>query len=163
MTVGDIAEQIEAMAPRQSSAEWDPGQVRDAVMTIVANEAVQEIIDRVYPVRVATIQDNGTVILNQGGDRLSEGMVFEIFKEGEEVFDQDTKESLGKVETLVATVRVARIAQKMSFAQVISGDASKISKGLVCRAKPVKKNLGVGAERNVIRTKSGGVLLPFDR
>jgi len=80
------------------------------------------------------------------------------------VFDPDTTESLGKIETLIATIKVTRVAGKMSFAQIVSGDKSKISKGLICRPKQMKKRLNnVGAEPEVIRTPGGGIKLPFDR
>jgi len=156
-------EQIRALADEQSSAEWDPGQVRDAVFRVVANEVVEKIIDQLYPVRVAAVQADGQVVVNQGGSRISQGSLLEIYKEGEEVFDPDTKESLGKIEALIATIRITRVAGKMSFAQIVSGDKSKISKGLICRPKQTKKRFNVGAEREVIRTPGGGVKLPFDR
>ncbi|MBN2138469.1 MAG: hypothetical protein JW720_11745 [Sedimentisphaerales bacterium] len=156
-------EEIRALADEQSSREWDSGQVRDAVMSVVANEVVSEIIDQLYPTRIATVQPGGMIVLNQGGSRISAGALLEVYSEGEEIFDHDTKESLGKVEALVATIRVTRVAQKMSFAQVVSGDASKISKGLICRIKKVKKNFDIGKDREVIQTPGGGIKLPFDR
>lgn len=158
-------EEIRALADEQSSAKWDSRQIRDAVFAIVANEVVAQIIDQLYPVRVATVQANGEVVINQGGDRISQGMLFEIYKGGEELFDPDTKESLGKIESLIATLRITRVAKKMAFAEVVSGDASKISKGLICRPKTVKrKNYNnVGADREVIRLPGGGIKLPFDK
>jgi hypothetical protein len=156
-------EEIRALADEQSSTEWDPGQVRDAVFRVVANEVVERIIDHLYPVQVAAVQADGQVVVNQGGGRISQGSLLDIYKQGEEVFDPDTKESLGKIEALVATIRITRVAGKMSFAEIVSGDKSKISKGLICRPKQTKKKLDVGAEREVIRTPGGGVKLPFDR
>jgi len=156
-------DQIRALADEQSSAEWDAGQVRDAVMSVVANEVVTEIIDKLYPIRVVAVQDDGTVVISQAGNKITEAMLLDVYKEGEELFDPDTKESLGKVETLIATIKVTRVAQKMSIAQVLGGDASKISKGQICRAKKIKQDNPVGKSSEVIRTPSGGVKLPFDQ
>lgn len=156
-------EEIRALADEQSSAKWDAGQIRDALFAIVANEVVAQIIDQLYPVRVATVQADGQVVVNQGGDRISQGAMFEIYKQGEEVFDPDTTESLGKIEALIATIRITRVANKMSFAEIVSGDKSKITKGLICRPRQTKKRFNVGAEPEVIRTPRGGVKLPFDR
>lgn len=156
-------EQIRALADEQSSAEWDGGQIRDAILAIVANEAVAEIIDRLYPMRVASVQENGVVVVNQGGDRISQGMLLDVFTEGEEVFDPDTKESLGRVQNVVATIRVKRVAEKMSFAEVVEGDLSKISKGLICRARKPKNEDDAGMKRSIIRNENGGVKLPFDK
>ena len=156
-------EQVRALADEQTSAEWDPGQIRDAVFRIVANEVVEKIIDQLYPVRVAAIQPDGQIVVNQGSDRIEKGSLFGIYTVGEEVFDPDTNESLGKIETLVATIRITRAANKMSFAEVVSGDKAKIAKGLVCRPKQTKKRIDRGAEPRIIRTPDGGVKLPFDK
>jgi hypothetical protein len=47
-------------------------------------------------------------------------------------------------------------------AKVVAGDGSKVSMGSVCRIREEKRNLGVGMKPDVIRTKTGGVKLPFD-
>ncbi|MHC4740434.1 MAG: CsgG/HfaB family protein [Planctomycetota bacterium] len=158
-------EEIRAIADEQSSAEWDPAQIREAIFAIVANEVVEKIIDRLYPVKVVSVQPNGQIIVNQGGDRIEPGTVFEIYKQGEELFDPDTKESLGKVETLVATIKITRVAQKMSFAEVVSGEALKVTKGLLCRPKKkeTKAFKKIGTESEVEKLPNRGVKLPFDK
>lgn len=123
---------------------------------------VKTIIDRLYPIRVAAIQEDGTVVLSQGGDKIAEGTLLGVFTEGQEIFDSDTKESLGKIENLVATIKINRVEPKMSFAQVVDGDASKISKGLACRIKKTTRQGTAGRKPDVVRTEQGGVKLPFD-
>ncbi|MBA7643927.1 hypothetical protein ES703_51661 [subsurface metagenome] len=156
-------EQVRELADEQNPAEWDPAQVRDAFISVVANDVIETIIDRVYPIRVVAVQQDGRIILNQGGDKMSEGMLLDIFTESEELLDYDTKESLGRIENLIATVKVNRVAQKISFAEVVDGDLSKISKGLICRVKNVKKDYDVGMKPDIIRDEKGGVKLPFDK
>lgn len=156
-------EQVRALADEPDSAQWDPAQIRDAFLSLVANEVIEAIIDRVYPVKIVSIQPDGTVILNQGGDRISKGMMFDVFSEGKEIFDPDTRESLGKVETRVATIRVQEVAHSMSFAKIVKGDLPAISKGLVCRLKELKKKREPGMKPvDIVRTGEGGVKLPFD-
>lgn len=94
---------------------------------------------------------------------MTKGMLLDVCSEGKEVFDVDTGESLGKVESRVAVIEVQQVTYSMSFAKVVVGDAAGISKGLVCRVKEAKKKPGVGTKPEVIRTKTGGVKLPFDR
>ena len=155
-------EEIRALSNEWDPAEWDPAQIRDGVIGLAANEVVKTIIDRLYPIRVAAIQEDGTVVLNQGGDKIAEGTLLGVFTEGREIFDSDTKESLGKVENVVATIKINRVEPKMSFAQVVDGDASKISKGLACRIKKTTRQDTAGRKADVVRTKQGGVKLPFD-
>jgi len=155
-------QQVRELADEQNPAEWDPAQVRDAFISAVANDVIAAIIDRVYPIRVALIQKDGQIILNQGGDKISKAMLLDVFTEAEELFDSDTKESLGKVEILIATVRVEKVGQRLSFAKVIDGDLSKISEGLICRHKKVEAKSIEGLKSNTRKTGKGGVKLPFD-
>ncbi|MFH1716781.1 MAG: hypothetical protein ABIF19_05480, partial [Planctomycetota bacterium] len=100
--------------------------------------------------------------LNQGGERMAKGMLFDIYGEGQEIFDTDTNESLGKIENYVATIEVQRVTNNMSFATIVKGDMANVTKGLVCRAKEAKKAPSIGAKPDVIKTDKGGVKLPFD-
>ncbi len=154
-------EQVRKLADEQNPAEWDSAQVRDAFLKIVADEVIAAIIDRVYPVKIVAIQGD-QIILNQGGDRMAKGMQFDVYSEGQEIFDTDTNESLGKIENLIATIEVQRVTNNMSFATIVKGDMANITKGLVCRAKGAKKAPEVGAKPNIKRTEQGGVKLPFD-
>ena len=157
-------EEVRKLADEQNPNEWNPAQVRDAFISIVINDVIEAIIDRVYPIKIAgLLQDAGQVILNQGGERMTEGMQLEVFKPGKEIIDTDTNESLGTVETHVAIIKVQKVTQTMSYATVVEGDISKISKDLVCRVIKVKKPEIPGSKSNIKRTESGGVVLPFDR
>ena len=155
-------EQVRALADEQNPVEWDPAQVRDAFISIVANDVIAAIIDRVYPITVAAVQGDGQIILNQGGQRMKNGMLLDVFTLGKEILDNDTGESLGRIESHVATIEVQNVSHTMSTAKVVAGDVSKVSVGLTCRIRPEKRNLGVGAKPDIVRTKSGGVKLPFD-
>ena len=155
-------EQVRLLADEQNPAEWDATQMRDAFITLVANDVVAAIIDRVYPIRVAAIQADGQVILNQGGQRMKTGMLLDVYTTGKEIFDNDTGESLGSVESHVATLEIQKVTYTMSIAKVVSGEASKLTMSSVCRIQKQKRDLGVGMEPDVIRNETGGVKLPFD-
>ena len=116
-------EEVRKLADEQDPAEWDSAQVRDAFIALIVNDVIEEIIDRVYPITIAEIQpDFSQVILNQGGERMAVGMLLDVFKQGKEVFDADTNESLGTTENRVATVEVQKVAPTMSYAKVVAGD-----------------------------------------
>ena len=153
--------QVRELADEQNPGEWDSAQVRDAFLKIVADEVVAAIIDRVYPIKIAAVQGD-QIILSQGGERMAPGMQYDVYTEGQEIFDTDTNESLGKIENMVATIEVQRVTNNMSFAKLVKGDMAGITRGLVCRAKGAKKAPEVGAKPNIERTEQGGVKLPFD-
>jgi len=81
---------------------------------------------------------------------------------GREIFDNDTGESLGTIESHVAILEVQNVSYTMSMAKVVAGDVSKVNVGSVCRIRKEKRDFGVGMKPDVIRTKTGGVKLPFD-
>ena len=158
---------LEADEVRKLVDKWQPSaldyrEMRDNFISRVANEIVETIIDRIYPIRIASISGNGQIIINQGGKRISHGLVLEVFADGEEIIDFDTKESLGKTEILIATIKIDKVMPKISYAKLVSGDLTKISKGLICRSKKVEEKVVEGAKSDVEKTPSGGVKLPFD-
>jgi len=156
-------EEVRKLADEIDPAEWDPAQLRDAFISVVVNDVIEAVIDRVYPIKIAAVRQDGQIILNQGGERMAKGMLLDVFSQGQEVFDADTNESLGKVENYVATIEVQKVTHTMSFAKLVEGDLSKVSKDLVCRAKAGKKAADVGMKPDVIRTETGAVKLPFDK
>ena len=157
-------EDVRNLSDEPDTDKWDPAQIRDAFISIVVNDVVEAVINRIYPITIADIQpDDGMIILNQGGERMAAGMVLDVFKQGREVFDADTGESLGTTENRVATIEIKRVAPTMSYAALVDGDLSQVSKGLVCRIKAQKKPEVIKTKSGVNRSESGGVTLPFDK
>jgi curli biogenesis system outer membrane secretion channel CsgG len=152
---------------RKLVKDWEPEnldyrELADNLVAKAANEVVKTIIDRLYPIRIASINENGQIIINQGGKRISQGLVLDVFSEDKEIFDADTKESLGKTEILVAIIEIAKVAPKISYAKIVKGDLSKISEGLICRRKKIEAKTLEGRKSQIERTPRGGVKLPFD-
>ena len=154
-------EEIRALSREWNSENWDFAEIRDGIAALVARDVVTNILDHLYPIKVAAVEGE-QVIIDQGEGSIKEGMLLEVFSPGKELFDADTKESLGKIETPVATIKITKVAQKISSGQVIEGDRSKIEKGIVCRIKPVKRE-ELGAKPDIKTTETGGVILPFDK
>jgi len=154
---------IKKLVKKWEPSDLDYDEIADNLIAKAAAEVVNKLSDRLYPPRIAAIQPDGSIIIDQGGDRLITGTVLEVFKPGPQITDSDTKESLGSAEILVATIRIDKVAPAMSYCSVVSGDASKLSQGLVCRIKSLPKDENRGAKSNLERTPQGGVKLPFDK
>ncbi len=156
-------ENVRAIADEINPDEWNPSQMRDALLTIAANEVIEQIIGKVYPIRIASVERDGNIVLNQGGERMAEGTLLDVFTEGKEIIDADTKESIGKVESKIASIEITRVEPTMSFAKIIDGDPSGLKKGLICRVKISKGQGEAGMKPDIEKTKEGGVILPFDK
>ena len=155
-------EEVQALVKDWDPKDLDYSEIKDNLIAMVANKAVQTIIDRLYPVRIASIEADGRVIINQGGGKIAEGTLLSVFADGKELFDSDTKESLGKTEILVATIKVTEVLPKISYAKVIEGDSAKLTANLVCRIKESLKPVE-GKTGSIERNSTGGVKLPFDK
>jgi len=158
---------LETEQVKELVKEWEPEdldfrEIIDNLTFRVANQVVGTIIDRLYPIRIASIDKNGQIIINQGGKRIAKGLVLDVFTEGKEIFDVDTKESLGKTEVLTATIKIDKVTPKISYAKIIKGDLSKISVGLICRRKKAEVKTVEGFKSEIEKTSQGGIKLPFD-
>lgn len=66
-------------------------------------------------IKVAKIIDEYTVVINRGRHQgIKEGQRFLIYSIGEEIIDPDTKQSLGQLEIVKGTGKVAHLQDSMS-------------------------------------------------
>ena len=121
----------------------------DGAVTAVAAKACIAVLELIYPLKVASITDNGDVILNEGSGRVSENDQFEIFAVGRPLKDPDTGVEIGREETLQATVRIYRVLPKLSYAKIETGTGAQIAAGAICRKSKIRiqnKNPGENPE-----------------
>jgi len=75
--------------------------------------------------KVAAIIDKYSVVLNIGRiDNVTKGMEFIIYENGGEIKDPDTKESLGTLDIVKATVMIEDIQEKISTAKTCDREPS---------------------------------------
>jgi len=141
--------------------------VDSAMCEIAAERITQKIMGAIYPMLITKVRGN-SVYLNQGGDLLSAGDVFEVFEYGERQIDPYTKESLGREEFYIGTIEVRRVNPKSAQANIIEQEVEFAEvfapKTLVCRAL-VESGAGQGKGWRKSSTQvqgNGGVKLPFD-
>ena len=66
-------------------------------------------------IKVASIIDNKTIVINRGNNGgIKKGDRFIIYHEGDEIFDPDTNESLGKVEIISGIGKIINVQEKIS-------------------------------------------------
>jgi hypothetical protein len=138
-------------------------ELADNLIAQAAQEVVSKISNQMYPPRIAEVRPNGYIIIDQGGDRLNAGMLLEVVKSEKPIVDSDTKETLGSPEIPVAVLKLVTVAPNMSYATVVSGEASQLSVGMICRIKSLPAEEPQGAKSTVEQTPQGGVKLPFDK
>lgn len=105
-------------------------------MESLANKLTVKIVETVYPTLVLSVSNGIVTIPNVG---FSVGELINVYKQGEEIIDPYTHQSLGKAEELVAVVAIGEVSGRVAKAVVPSGIKFKaykdatIEAGYVCR------------------------------
>ncbi len=114
------------------------GELSDEMMVAVSRDMAQRIADRladvIFPAKVLAKRDKQVTINRGEGGGVSAGDTFNVFALGEELIDPDTKESLGREEVKVGTVKITQVNPKTSIAEIL--DDTGIDKGAVLRKTP---------------------------
>jgi len=103
----------------------------------LADSCALKIIEAIYPVLIIDLEE-GTAILNQGGDMIRIGDKYELFTLGKEMRDPRTGESLGRRERKCGLIQITRSNPKMSEARVLEGakelqTALETKQQVICR------------------------------
>jgi len=100
----------------------DNNQAMSEFIDQFTTDAVALILERLYPVKVLAVTNDGSVYINRGSDAgLQTGMVFDVMRPGMELKDPDTGLSFGRAESKVATVEVTVVEQSRSTTRVLDG------------------------------------------
>jgi len=147
----------------------------EPVISRMVEEAARQIssdmLNNIYPISIAGINENDLIILNQGGNSLAKGEQLRVLKLGEMLYDRYTGEQIGREETEVGRIRVERVEPKKSYASVVEGQLSAIVPGrTICRRLAEEKgNPEPGRqpvpskETDTEELPAGGRILPFDK
>lgn len=108
-------------------------------METLSNKLTAEIIESVYPPLVLSVS-NGIITISNVG--FSVGELINIYKQGEEIFDPYTNQSLGKAEELVAVAAIGEVAGSVAKCAVPSGSKFKAYKDAVIEAGYICRRAG---------------------
>ncbi|MGN0846999.1 MAG: hypothetical protein ACI4RA_06410 [Kiritimatiellia bacterium] len=122
------------------------------------------MMSNILPFEIVGRTKSGQLVVGEGGKSLKAGECLTVFALGEEVRDSRTGEVLDVLEDAVGTVQIVRVTEKLSYAQVVEGDGTKMVVGsrlrrvpLVAPARPAPNPPATSVKRTV----SGGVVAPF--
>ena len=123
------------------------------------------MMSNILPFEIVGKTASGQLVVGEGGKSLKAGEFFTVFALGEEVKDTRTGEVLDAIEDAVGTVQIVRVTDKMSYAQVVEGDAAKMVVGSRLRRVPPTAGGAPSAppppNTPVKVMPSGGVVVPF--
>lgn len=132
---------------------------------MVSKKISTQLLQAIYPLKVIKVSGN-QIYLNMGGVNVKAGQRYNVYHLGERLIDPYTKESLGRTESKIATIKVTEVKTKYAVATVLH-QSGNIGKGNICRPAQRgyhSKNRQPAPQKksSVKYTDGGGVKLPFD-
>jgi len=115
-------------------------QVQNVVLSKAAATVASEVLEVIFPVKVLGVVGN-EVALNQGGIRIKQGQLFDVFTIGNKVIDPDTGRKIRIDGPRVATIEVINVLPKYSIARVIDGDIEQVVERAICRQAGTQEEL----------------------
>lgn len=104
----------------------------------VANKIASGLVMEIFPIQVAAVQPDGSVMLNYGEGTLSQGATLTLFSKGESIRDPATGELLTDEGTAIGQVRVTEVTPRFSRASPVAPFTYAPEIGTVARlAAPV--------------------------
>lgn len=102
------------------------------LVDIASKKVFSQLKDNIYPL-VVLKGDSGSLVLNSGGSTVKKGEYYDVFTLGERFVDPVTKESLGREEIKVATVKVTKVLPKLAYISVVKGNAGEVGNNSIAR------------------------------
>lgn len=154
ITDGDSGEvkYVTRITETQKSAAACGGsaQIDLAVLLRSAAEKVASgLVTSVYPIQIASVAGDGTIVLNYGEGTVLPGALLAVYSKGAAVIDPATGETIGNDETKLGFIRITEVNGRISKALAVSPFTTAPAIGSIVRPatvadaaalnKPVKK------------------------
>jgi len=141
------------LAKLVGGAPDDDELVRSSVIQAAGHETATEMLDVIFPLRVVHVEA-GEIYLNQGGIRVKEGEIYDVFESGRKVIDPSTGLKLPIDGRKLASIEIVRVAPKFSVGVLIAGSdedcaACNLLQGICRKTGAVSKSAtGTAAEKS---------------
>lgn len=97
------------------------GQIDSTVLMRAASERIAgALVTAIYPIQIAAVQPDGTLILNYGDGTLQAGNIMAVYSRGQPIRDPTTGQIIGNDETKLGLIRVNEVTGRMSRATAVS-------------------------------------------
>jgi curli biogenesis system outer membrane secretion channel CsgG len=91
------------------------------------------LVTTIYPIQIAAVQGDGTIILNYGDGTIAPGAILSVFSRGMPIRDPATNQVIGHDETKLGYLRVSEVTARMSRAAAVGTFATPPQVGAIVR------------------------------
>lgn len=106
--------ELPSIEPTTLNAGFDEVKTLEQVKDGIVRKATESILLGTFPISVVEI-DGNNVVLSQGGQALAENGRYLVYRQGKEIRDPQTGQSLGRMETACCEVVINRITPNLSY------------------------------------------------
>lgn len=117
----------------QASCEGKSNIDAALLMRSASEKVAGGLVTSIYPIQVAAVQADGTVVLNYGEGAVQPGAVMAVYVRGQEIRDPTTGEVLGSDEAKLGLIRITALTGRTSRAALTAPFSSAIPVGALVR------------------------------
>lgn len=98
-----------------------------------ADKISTALVTTIFPIQIAAVQGDGTIILNYGEGAVTSGRVMGVFTKGEVIIDPATQERIGDNEELIGLIQITDVTPRFSKAVPTAGFDTPPTVGAIVR------------------------------
>lgn len=151
---GDIMESRKISVREQLDIQAGEDRLIAALADSFAAKVVANLLNAVYPMKVAAVAPDGTVYVNRGVDgMLSQEAVLDVMRPGQEVVDPDTGVELGSMDSRIGQIKLTTVEENRSLGKMIDGTG--------VQSGDLLKLVKTGSDEKAVQSRpqrTGGVL-----
>lgn len=118
---------------RRNGLSGDRHEALNELLKSGADIVATQVLDAIYPVKVLKVQEDGTVLLTQGGARAQAGQLVTIHSGEEITTDPDTGLPIRLDGSELALATITKVREKYSEAKLQRGKPDALKVGMICR------------------------------
>jgi len=124
-----ITEQQQSTASCNGNAQVD----LTSLLRSAADKTATGLLTTMYPIMVAAVQGDGTMVLNYGESAVQLGSIMAVHSKGAEIRDPQTGEVIGNNEATLGLIRISEVQPRLSRAVPVTSFATSPAVGSLVR------------------------------
>lgn len=121
---GDIMESKKIAVQQQLEVGAGEERLTAALADNFAAQVIANLLNAVYPIKIATLAPDGSVYVNRGTDgKLNQGALLDVMRPGQEVVDPDTGVKLGSVDSRIGQIELTSVEENRSIGSIKEGSS----------------------------------------
>lgn len=93
------------------------------IAQLASKKIARRIVEASYPLTIVAATGSA-LTLNQGGDLVEKGSVYNVYENGAQIFDPYTQESIGREEHLIGSIEITQVSAKASVGEWLASGSN---------------------------------------